>query len=129
MLLFEVLLGFGDFGGDVDGGGEDFALLEDGEEGFLADGALHEELEVGGYLVAVEEAVFVVAGDGDGGGFDADVLGGDGEHFGDGAFQVAGDDGHDGVAVDAIHAFGFGGRVGDVLGGEGVDAEAGDLVL
>ena len=42
-----------------------------------------------------EEAVFVVAGDGDGGGFDADVLGGDGEHFGDGAFQVAGDDGHD----------------------------------
>ena len=104
-------------------------MLEDGEEGFLADGALHEELEVGGDLVAVEEAVFVVAGDGDGGGFDADVLGGDGEHFGDGAFQVAGDDGHDGVAVDAIHALGFGGGVGDVLGGEGVDAEAGYLVF
>ena len=88
----------------VKGGGEDLAVLEDGDEGAVADRLLHEELEVGGDLVAVEEAVFVVAGDRDGGGFDAGVGGGEGEDFGDGAFEVAGNDGHDGVAVDAIHA-------------------------
>ena len=128
-LFFEEFLDGGEFLVDVEGGREDFALLEDGEQGALGDGALHVELQVGGDLVAVEEAVFVVAGDGDGGRFDADVGGGEREDFGDGAFEVAGDDGHDGVAVDAIHALGFGGRVGDVLLGERVDAEAGDLVF
>ena len=119
----------GDFLVDVDGGWQDFALLEDREEGAQGDGLLHVELQVGRDLVAVEQAVFVVAGDRDGGGFDADVRGGDFEYFGYGAFQVARDDSHDGVAVDAIHALGFGGRVGDVLLGERVDAQAGDLVF
>ena len=103
--------------------------MQDFKQRLLGDGVLHEELEHCGDLVAVDQAVFVVLLDDDLWGFDADVLGGDLQHVGQGVGEIGADERHDRIAVDPIHPLGFGSSVGGVLTGEGVDAEARDLFL
>ena len=125
MLFFGAL----QLGIDVEFGWEDLALLQDAEQRFLADGVLHVKLQVRRDLVAVDQAVFVVLLDDHLGGLHACILAGDAQHFLQCTLEVASDQRHDGVAVDAVQTLGFGSSVGHVLLRQRVDAEAADLVL
>ena len=84
-LLLQLVLGAGDLFFEVDVRRQHLALLQDAQQRFLADHVLHVELQHRRDLVAVEQPVLVILGDGDLRLFHAGVGRGDADDLLDGA--------------------------------------------